>query len=280
MPSPFPGMDPYLEDPVFWRDFHGRLIYAISEALLDRLPGAYDTAVDEQVRLVEVPPAESGPAVAKDVLPDVSVVRRAAADGWAGTPSGEPGGAGTATMVEPVTIVVPAEREERDRWIEIRHRPDDTLVTVIEVLSPTNKNSDGAAEYRAKRRALLRQKVNLVELGLLVGGRRLEPPESLPPGDYYALVSRAAHPGVRQAYGWRVRHPLPAVPVPLKAPDADVRLNLAAAFGDAYERGRYGRRLRYGRPPVAPLAEADAAWAEGVARRPGSAAGPGGVNPQ
>jgi hypothetical protein len=29
MPSPFPGMDPYLENPEFWPGVHNRLIVAI-----------------------------------------------------------------------------------------------------------------------------------------------------------------------------------------------------------------------------------------------------------
>ena len=258
MTSPFPGMDPYLEDPAVWRDFHGELIYACRGVLLDRLPAQYDAAVDEQVRLVEV--EEGGDdRVARDVLPDVAVSH--------GT-TGAAGGAGNAgpVVMEPVTIRVPAAQEVRSRWIEIRYRPDRSLVTVVEILSPTNKSSDGHGEYRAKRRALLRQDVNLVELDLLVGGRRLESTGTLPPGDYYALVSRPERPGERDVYAWGARLPLPAIAVPLRPGDGSVTLDLAAAFSIAYDRGRYGRRLRYDAPPAAPLNEADRAWAAGLGR--------------
>ena len=260
MPNPFPGMDPYLEDPAFWRDFHGRFIYAVSEQLLDRLPAEYDAAVDEQVRLVEAPAEGEGPEpVVKEILPDVAVTRRPAPGG------GPPNGGGVATL-EPVTIVVPVEQEVRDRWIEIRHRPDNSLVTVIEVLSPTNKTGDGRGEYLAKRRGVLRQKVNLVELDLLLGGRRVEDRERLPPGDYYAIVSRAIQPRTREVYAWGVRRALPTLPVPLRPRDTDVPLDLAVAFATAYDRGRYARRLRYGQPPPGPLGEADRAWAQGLVR--------------
>lgn len=258
MPSPFPGMDPYLEAPGFWRDFHGELIYAIRQQLLDRLPADYDAAVDEQVRLVEVSPADEEPvtAVAKDILPDVAVTRtstsRAALQG---------GGAAT---LEPVTIEAPIEQEVRDRWIEILHKPDDELVTVIEVLSPTNKTGDGYGEYRAKRTAVLRHKVNLVELDLLVGGRRMEWAENLPAGDYYAVVARAARPRKRDVYAWGVRQPLPTLPVPLRTGDPDVPLDVAAAFAVAFDRGRYARRLRYAEPPVTALNEADRGWVRDV----------------
>jgi hypothetical protein len=258
MPSPFPGMDPYLEDPAFWRDFHGRLIYAISEQLLDRLPADYDAAVDEQVRLVEVHPGEEEASrVDQDVLPDVAVSH---------VPSGSraaSAGGGAITLV-PVKIPVPIEREVRDRWVEIRHKPDDELVTVIEVLSPTNKTGDGYGDYRAKRAAVLRQRVNLVELDLLLGGRRVERSEDLPVDDYYAVVARAHRRVEREVYAWNVRRPLPTIAVPLKPPDADVPLDIAASFATAYERGRYARRLRYSAPPSAPLNEADRDWARGL----------------
>jgi hypothetical protein len=266
MKSPFPGMDPYLEDPAFWRDFHGRLVYAISEQLLDRLPGSYDAAVDEQVRLVERPatPAEGldDSTTVKHVLPDVAVVHRPSAD--AGT---RPGRAGAAVL-EPVVLPVPVAEEVRERRVEIRHKPDDTLVTVIEVLSPTNKNADGFDEYQAKRRAVIGHRVSLVELDLLVGGRRPERAGPMPAGDYFAVVSRADRPGQRFVYAWPVGNPLPGVPIPLRTPDEDVVLDLAAAFADAYDRGRYRRRLHYDGFPVAPLSSQHRAWAAELASRP------------
>ena len=268
MPSPFPGMDPYLEHPGYWRGFHGRMMYAIADQLLDRLPADYDADVDERVRLVEVDPSELESEGKRDVLPDVAVTR-------GGSRRAGPASAGaavaTAALPEPVVIPVLFEREERDRWIRILHRPDELLVSVIEVLSPTNKNSDGYEAYRVKRNAVLRQQVNLVEIDLLLGGRRMEPASLLPPGDYYALVGRAERPNERLAYPWFLRDRLPPVPVPLRLPDPDVRLDLAAAFTVAYDGGRYAQRLRYDEPTPAPLAEEDRAWAEQVVRSARSA---------
>jgi hypothetical protein len=56
------------------------------------------------------------------------------------------------------------------------------------------------------------------------------------------------------------------IPVPLRAPDRDVVLNLAALVGQTYERGRYANALRYGGPPPVPLSSEDAVWAEELAR--------------
>ena len=39
MPSPFPGMDPYLEEPVLWSTLHQRLITYIADDLNVLLPG-------------------------------------------------------------------------------------------------------------------------------------------------------------------------------------------------------------------------------------------------
>ncbi len=47
MASPFPGMDPYLEDPAFWPDFHHRFIDCWCEAVADELPESYEARLDE-----------------------------------------------------------------------------------------------------------------------------------------------------------------------------------------------------------------------------------------
>jgi hypothetical protein len=259
-------MDPYLEDSAFWHDFHGQFIYACREALLAELPPTYDAVVDERVRLVEIPPDELLTGRVKDIVPDLAVTRDSRQmQGPAAGGAPAPGGSGAAVL-EPVRIPVAGERELKERWIEIVHRPDDALVTVIELLSPTNKSGDGLGEYRGKRRALLRQHVNVVELDLLVGGRRVEHPEVLPAGDYYVLVSRANEREARYAYAWSVRRPLPAIHVPLKAGESDVVLDLASAFTFAYDHGYYHRRLRYQSPPRAALSAADREWAQAVVR--------------
>ncbi|MGB2609467.1 MAG: DUF4058 family protein, partial [Isosphaeraceae bacterium] len=112
MPSPFPGIDPYLESQGYWPDFHASLTTYCRDALNDVLPESYEARLGEQLRLVERREPQG-----RTVLPDVSVL-----------------------TLEPVTIDLPVEEieEVRDLWIEIRHRPDRDLVTAIEILSPTN----------------------------------------------------------------------------------------------------------------------------------------------
>src|SRR5690606_13090932 len=102
------------------------------------------------------------------------------------------GGAGTATL-EPQTLTLPVEFDEiRESAVQIVRFPDRELVTHIELLSPTNKRNPGRGEYIAKRTALIhQQKVNMVEIDLLLKGERLETIEPLPEGDYYAFITRA-----------------------------------------------------------------------------------------
>jgi hypothetical protein len=158
--------------------------------------------------------------------------------------------------------------EVRETWIEIYHLPEMELVTAIEILSPSNKGGSGRSDYLAKRNALIDQPVNLVEIDLLFNGSRMPMSGPLPPGDSVAIVARSERRPYADVYTWPLRQPLPVLPIPLRAPDPDVQLNLAEAFQMTYDRGGYSRVMRYGRPLPAslPLSPEDRAWAETLAR--------------
>lgn len=259
MPNPFPGIDPYIEAQGRWPDFHARFIAYACDMLADRLPGNYVAQIEERVTLVEMP-AATGPKY----RPDLAILRD-------DSPSGTQATAGTAT-IEPVVIpMAMGEVEEvRETWIEVLHLEDRALVTAIELLSPGNKVEPQRSAYLAKRVELLKQPVHLVELDLLLGGQRLPMRRPLPRGDFFAFVARDGRRPDCEVYGWTIRQPSPAIPVPLRAPDPDVRLDLAALIATAYDRGRYDRLLRHDLPPPSALAPDDRAWAEGVGRgRPG-----------
>src|SRR5207245_9808112 len=53
MKSPFPGMDPYLEDPAFWPEFHHKFINYWQEQIAESLPDHYEARLDENIYLVE-----------------------------------------------------------------------------------------------------------------------------------------------------------------------------------------------------------------------------------
>jgi hypothetical protein len=234
--SPFPGMDPYLELPAYWSDFHYTFINYWREAIADALPPAYEAALGERVYLVE-----HDPEARRLGYPDIAVTDAEAA--------AQPArGAGAASTLEPDVIPLGLLDGPRETYIEILHQPERRLVAALELLSPANKEQPGRTEYLTKRRALLHQDVHLVELDLLFGGKRSPLERPLPKGDYYYLLSRADQRPNCQVYHWRLKEPLPTLPVPLRAPDSDIQIDLGAVFATTYERGRYRRRLPYSGP--------------------------------
>ena len=221
MPSPFPGMDPYIEASGLWEDFHNHLIARISEHLADALPERYLVRTGERSYVVLV---ESGGMVSHPFLPDVSVTaprgrKRATKKG--GTALAEP-----AAATEPVTMRAFIREEHREAFIEIREAsPDQRLVTSIELLSPSNKRpgTEGWQLYLRKRQSLLLGSTHLVEIDLLRGGQRMPMLDPWPDSPYTLLVARAPAPLCRV---WRAfsLQPLPAIPVPLSRPDHDLAL--------------------------------------------------------
>ncbi len=251
MGSPFPGMDPYLEEPAYWPDFHYRFINSWADALTAILPEQYEANLGERVYLIE-----HDPDARKLMSPDVGIID-------SGPPSTGRTAASAATL-EPVTIPLTILDGPRETFIEILHKPDRELVAVLEMLSPANKEQPGRGEYLAKRRAILNQKIHLVELDLLRAGRRMPSQAPLPAGDYHYLVARGQRRPDAEVFAWTLRDPLPRVPVPLRAPDPDVIIDLAAIFRETYERARLDRKIDYSRTPAGLNAE-DQAWARAIA---------------
>lgn len=257
MPSPFPGMDPYLEHPAHWPHFHQAFIVYLSEAFNGLLPDSYAARIQERTKIVDVSTGESA-----EVIPDVEV-DRPRGNGTAG-----PERVAVAMGVDMVELPLTILDQETEGYIEIVKLPERELVTVVEVLSPSNKVGDGRKEFIIKRNALLRREVHFVEIDLLVGGRRMPTQVPRPPGNYFVTVARHERHPVGEMYHFTVRQKLPTVRVPLKAPDPDFQLDLAAVFAMAYDRARFHRLLDYSRLPEAPLADADRAWAVEIARAP------------
>ncbi|MEI7687152.1 MAG: DUF4058 family protein [Planctomycetota bacterium] len=247
MAGPFPGMDPYLESPAYWPDFHHTFISCWREILADRLPDSYDARIGERVNLVQLEPD-----VVKLISPDVAIsqgpgLKRVATSG-------------RVAMLEPALIPQTFVEEIRESYIEILHRPDRSLVSVLELLSPTNKTGSGFYEYEYKRSNILKQNVHLFELDLLRLGDAPVLSQPLPPGDYRALLTRAERRSYCNVYTFSMRQSLPMLPIPLRAPDPDLTMDLQAVFELAYQRGRYARSVRYDQPTNLPLPEVDRVW--------------------
>ena len=260
MPSPFPGMDPYLEAQGLWESFHAELIACCSELLNQQLPDNYVAKIETRVTYLSVEDRDT------QLVPDVLIGQERDGRKSSGPPLSHDAGVAT---IEPITIpFAHGEVEIRDRWVEIFSLPEMELVTIVEILSPTNKAGSSRREYLAKLAALIDRPVNFVEIDLLLAGRRMPMAKPLPPGDYFAVVGRSSGTPNASVYAWTIKHALPHIPVPLREPDPDVMLNLREAIDLTYDRGRYARIMRYGRPMQAsiPLTVADREWAESIGR--------------
>lgn len=261
MKSPFPGMDPYLEQ--HWRDVHHNLI-TFAQGLINRqLPADLRARVEERV-FVE---AEAGPG--RSMYPDIRVVEK----GWP-QPAGNGATHGGIAVAEPLVIEMP-EDEVSQGYIEIIDvGSGNKVVTVIEVLSLANKvPGDGQELYRRKQRELKQGRVSLVEIDLLRAGERVLalPPSLVPPSHrtpYCVCIRRGWNPTRPGIVAIPLREPLPTIGIPLRETDPEVPLSLQTLIEQCYENGRYDD-LDYRREPDPPLDPADAAWADELLRKAG-----------
>jgi hypothetical protein len=247
MPSPFPGMDPYLESVDVWPELHGQLIHSIRRHLHQVLPERYVARIDRHI-WVHDPDEDDRILLGR---PDVFVT----------DPQEPAGGAPASVTAAPATITLPFAPREGHRFVRIKDVQSRRVVTVIELLNPSNKASGPDREaYLAKRNEYLASRLNLVEIDLLRSGQRM-PLGAPPPADYYVLIARAA--SLPQAGVWPIglRQSLPTIPIPLDPDIPDVTVNLQACLSEAFEEGRLGSDIKYTQPPTPPLHEPDATWA-------------------
>jgi hypothetical protein len=148
--------------------------------------------------------------------------------------------------------------------VEIRDLENRQLVTLIEVLSPANRQGDGYEEYRNKRQRILLSSTHLLEIDLLRKGQRIPMRQPLPPAAYFVFLSRQQRRPMTEVWQIALNQRLPTVPVPLQPGDADVGLDLAQALTDVYDSVEYNLLIDYTRPPDVPLEGEDAAWAAQV----------------
>jgi hypothetical protein len=254
MPSPFPGMDPWLEDPALFPDLHDSLVVYLREVIQARLPKPYFTAINSYVWLDEPE---------RYVQPDVDVLRAPGMNG---------GGTAIATESLAEAIVIPAPLgEPRTTFLEIRAPyENERLVTSVEVLSWKNKSAGRRARdlYHRKQEQVMSGQANLVEIDLLRGGThatsvpRAELEARASPFDYHVCVRRIEDAENSHVYTVRMQDRLPKFPIPLLPQDGAIPIDLQAVFDRTYDAGPYRQRVRYAdRQPVPPLTPEQDAWA-------------------
>jgi hypothetical protein len=253
MKSPFPGMDPYLEQ--FWPDVHASLIIYMRDQIEEQLPENLIARVEERVVLE----TEEEPHA---VYPDVKITERP------GRRVPASGGASEFAVLEPVIVEYRGEPATESFLNILEAGPGQRLVTVIEILSLANKFAgEGQRQYRRKQLELADAGVSLVEIDLLRQGRRVlnVSPARVPARartTYQACVRRGWRRQKCEVYPVPLRTPLPAIGIPLRKKDEDVRLDLQAVVEQAYRKGRYYLTIDYSIPPDPPLRGDDARWAK------------------
>lgn len=253
MRPPFPGMDPWLEHPALWPDVHNRLIAAIADAMAPRIAPRYYIGTEQRVYLATF---DDTKPIGR---PDLGVVP---ARGVEGPFEAAPESAAVGVL----DVELPIEDEVEEWFLEVRDVGSHEVVTVIEVLSPTNKAPGaGRKKYEAKRRAVTRTRTNLVEIDLLRAGRRMPVVSRRSAwGDYRILVARGRGRPAGQLYCFGIRQPIPAVTLPLLHGDDEPPIDLGAILHDLYDRARFDLRLDYAKSPVPALNDEDGAWARQV----------------
>lgn len=259
MRSPFPGMDPFLESPGIFPDFHDRFIAYFSEALQPSLPEPYFAALGRRA-WVEVSERFIGP--------DVSVNRSTSANSVAW--SGSTAAATTGTLSEPVVVHVPHD-EQVETLVEIYagRGNDRRLVTAIELLSPANKTPGerGRELYLRKSEELLNSKTHLVEIDLLRAGVHTTAVpkdyllQKIQPTPYHVCIHRFDRFEDFFVYPIALHDSLPTIAIPLLPGDGDVSISLQQVFQRTYAAGPYFREIDYADDVPAPsLSDMELEW--------------------
>ena len=254
MPSPFPGMDPYLEG-YLWPDVHSALASKIRQHLTPLLRPNYVARLEVYMAEDPFPEGEIG-----ILYPDVEIVKTS---GQSSVPPQPIADSSSNTLtITPPAISVPLTQSVSVRLttVEIRDTANNKLVTSVEILSPVNKKAPGLLTYRKERQRLYQANVHLLELDLLRRGSRPFAHPRLPQVPYCIALTRS-EARATELWPLELETSLPVVPIPLKASDADVPLDLQAVLAAIYDEAAYDLTLDYHQVPPPPiLSESEAEW--------------------
>ncbi|MDF5729571.1 MAG: DUF4058 family protein [Rhizonema sp. PD38] len=249
MPSPFPGMNPYLEHPSLWAGIHHRLITAIANDLAPKLRPKYIVAIEERVYEV------NGDMSLLVGVPDVSVQSSL----FLAQPTESNLAVVSPTM--PIDVLLPMPEILTEAYLEIRAVETEEVVTILEVLSPKNKQVGiGRLQYETKRLKILGSATHYVEIDLLRQGNSMPMIGDFLQSHYRIVVSHSETRPKAALYGFNLPDGIPEFPVPLKASEAELKINPKLSLDQIYDQGSYDLRIDYSRPPIPALSEPDMAW--------------------
>lgn len=250
-------MDPYLEHPHLWHPFHTRLVVTLADVIERVLPPDYYVSVEERTYVA------SEPAKGAFRLPDTAVLERPGREIVPAVSSSR-NSAG-------VEVLVPLPDAIRERYLQVRAADGSReLISIIEVLSPTNKTPGrDRDDYLIKRGGILGSETSLIEIDLLRAGTRMPSSGGPEQTDYQVLICRACMRPRAQLLAFGVREPIPSFPLPLRPGEVEPEVPLADAVSQVYERGRYHLQIDYGCAPEPALDFDDRDWSEALLRERG-----------
>ncbi|NEO12222.1 MULTISPECIES: DUF4058 family protein [unclassified Moorena] len=272
MPSPFPGMNPYLEKPEYWSQVHKSLIVLIAQSLNPQLRPKYRVAIEERVYNA------TGDDSMLVGIPDDVVVQSSQSNHQ------DPSALVTvaAPSLKPMKIALPMTETVRERcsavlgvppmsdcikkwYLEVRKVETCKVITVIEILSPKNKRSaEGRSTYETKRQKILDSLTHLVEIDLLRQGKPMAMNTQAFQSHYRIVVSRSQERPQADLYAFNLPQAIPSFPLPLQPGDREPTVNLQQLLHQLYDQGSYDLAIDYSQNPPPPLSTADVAWVKQV----------------
>jgi hypothetical protein len=259
MPSPFPGMNPYLEGSEMWREFHHWLLILLAEALGSQLRPKYRVAVGQRVYqypsmetvLIGIPDViatRSQSAVANGNVTESVVIKNTTT-------------AVVAPPVKPLTVGLPMLEEAREIYLEVRQVPTKKVVALIELLSPKNKRAGmGRKIYMKKRLKILESDTHLIEIDLLRGGKHMPIVNTSVSSHYRVLVSRSERRPLADLYAFNLPDPIPPFPLPLQPGDTEPIIDLQHLLHDVYDRAGLDLAIDYHNQSALSLSPEETTW--------------------
>jgi hypothetical protein len=249
MPSPFPGMDPFLEG-AWWSTFRNDLVIETRRHLPQQVKPEYCPLIggfqvktlDSSLRFLPVSEDddESDEDDADQSRKDESqpVYLNLARPHWVG-------------------LSFIGIKKLGDYKNKLTRRKNKTIVVFLD---PVVKKAPGRSYYLRWREKVFNSTTCLVEIDLLRQGRRPPMLDPYPDAPCYAMVSRHEFRPCCEVWPIHLDRPLPKIPIPIPGDDREVVLDLQTVFTRAYDLGSFDRVIEYDKPPDVHLDERHLPW--------------------